>query len=66
MCVAYRYQQQELLQKLLATALSSGLDPQDPDASVSSMAYDSTSLLATAALLDAVAKLHQSPGAGTL
>jgi hypothetical protein len=65
-CVAFGYQQQELLHKLLATALTNGLRPQDPNTPGSSVAGCSNSLLATAAVLDAVARLHQSPGAGTL
>lgn len=61
--VAYRYQQQELFHKLLAAALDSTAAP-EPAAAVTVSSHDHglDYLVATAAVLDAVSKLHDTPG----
>jgi hypothetical protein len=59
--VAYRFQQQELLQKLLAAALHSPLAGGE---ATDTGHPHSGCLVATAAVLDAVSKLQETPGAG--
>lgn len=63
MRVAYSYQQQELLQKLLAAAPPSGSGSVEQESAGPSLCRPvSCSLAATAAVLDAVVHLQSSPG----